>query len=133
MQSGVLLTVDNFDRLLASGRVSRGKAWLASVFGIKPVLWVPTDGRPVEAVGKALGRRRVLPAMLNTLRGKLPENPRSSRFGIAHVGYPEIVDVVRDALLDEYGEVEILSAPATPVIATHTGIGAWAIAYILED
>jgi fatty acid-binding protein DegV len=29
--------------------------------------------------------------------------------------------------------VEILSAPATPVIATHLGIGAWGIAYMVED
>ena len=32
-----------------------------------------------------------------------------------------------------YGEVEILSAPATPVLATHTGIGTFAIAYLVED
>ena len=59
---------------------------------------------------------------------------RSVRFGVVHVGMPEIVDEVSAALRAEYGEhVEILSAPATPVIATHLGIGAWGIAYMVED
>jgi fatty acid-binding protein DegV len=29
--------------------------------------------------------------------------------------------------------VEILTAPVTPVIATHLGIGAWGLAYMVED
>jgi len=132
-QSGVLLTVDNFQRLMASGRVGRGKAWLASAFGLKPVLWVPNDGRATESAGRALGRRRVLPAMMGALRRKLPPEPENVRFGVAHVGCPEVVPQVTEALEQEYGDVEVLTAPATPVIATHTGIGAWAIAFILED
>ena len=39
-----------------------------------------------------------------------------------------------DALQAEYGrDVEVLSAPATPVISTHLGIGAWGLAYMVED
>jgi len=133
LQSGVLLTVDKLDRLLASGRVGRSKAWFATAFGIKPILWVPTDGRAVEPAGRAFGRKRVLPAMMARLRERLPATSRKVRFGVAHVGYPEIVDQVTDAIRQDYGDVEVLSAPATPVIATHTGIGAWAIAFILED
>lgn len=132
-QSGVFLTVDTLDRLLASGRVGRGRAWLASVFGIKPILWVPTDGRAVESAGKAFGRKRALPAVMAALRKKLDPNVEKLRFGVAHVGCPEIVGEVTAALTAEYGEVEILSAPATPVLATHTGVGAWAVAYLVED
>ena len=132
-QSGVVLTVDNLERLMASGRVGRGKAWFASALGIKPVFCVPTDGRAVEPVGRALGRRRVLPAVLGILRKKLPSQVDKIRFGISHVGCPEIVEEVTTALRAEYGDVEILSAPATAVLATHLGIGAWAIAFLLED
>jgi DegV family protein with EDD domain len=132
-QSGVLLTVDSFQRLLASGRVGKGKAWFASVFGIKPVLSVPTDGRPVEPVGRALGRKRVLGAVMGALRERLPSEVEQVRFGVVHVGCEEVVERVSRALREEYGDVEIISAPATPVLATHTGIGAWAIAYLVED
>ncbi len=132
-QSGVLLTVDSLERLLASGRVGRGRAALARILGIRPVLAVPTDGRAVEPAGKALGRRRMLPAVMDALRERIPAGVERVRFGVPHVGCPEIVEEVIRALRAEYGDVEILSAPATPVIATHTGLGAWAVAYMVED
>jgi uncharacterized protein len=132
-QSGILLTVDRLDRLLASGRVGRGRAWLATVLGLKPVLAVPTDGRAVVPVGRALGRKRVLPVVMDVLRESIPPGAGKVRFGIAHVGCPEIVSRATRALRGEYGDAEILSAPATPVLATHTGIGAWAVAFMVED
>ena len=50
------------------------------------------------------------------------------------VGVPEIVEELSLRLKAEYGrDVEILSAPATPVIATHLGIGAWGVVYLVED
>jgi len=132
-QSGVILTVDRMDRLLASGRVSPGKAWLAKLLGLKPILAVPTDGRAVAPVGKVIGRGRVLPAVLEVLRREIPSRAEKIRFGVIHVGRPEIVDRVSGALGEEYGDVEILSAAATPVLATHTGHGAWAVSYLVED
>ncbi len=132
-QSGVILTLDTLDRLLASGRVGRGKAWLASALGLKPVLCVPTDGRGVASVSQAVGRKRALPAVLRGLRKRIPRNAEQIRFGVIHVGCPEIVPEVSEALRREYGEVEILTAPATPVLATHTGIGTWAVAFLVED
>jgi len=132
-QSGIILTVDTFDRLLASGRIGRGKAWFANVFGIKPVLWVPTDGRPVESAGRSIGRKRTVSSVLKVLREKMPERVEKVRFGVSHVGRPEIVGQVREALKKEFGDVEIISAPATPVVATHTGLGAWGLSFLLED
>jgi DegV family protein with EDD domain len=132
-QSGVILTVDRMDRLLASGRVGWGKAWLATFLGLKPLLAVPTDGRAVVPAGKVFGRKRVLPALLRILRKEIPAGARKVRFGVIHVGRPEIVEEVSEALTGEYGDVEILVAPATPVLATHTGHGAWAVAYLVED
>jgi DegV family protein with EDD domain len=132
-QSGILLTVDKFDRLLASGRVGRGKAWLGTVLGLKPVLGVLADGGKVQTIGKARGRSRVVPAMMKALRKQIPPEAEKVRFGVAHVGCPEVVPAVTSALRSEYGDIEILSAPATAVLATHTGIGAWAVAYLVED
>lgn len=132
-QSGEILSVDRFDRLLASGRIGPGRAWLAALLGLKPVLDVPVEGNPVVPIGRAFGRKRVLPAILEALRKRIPREARSVRFGIIHVGRPEIVSGVKKALREEFGDVEILSAAATPVLATHTGYGAWAVAYMVED
>ena len=132
-QSGEILTVDRFDRLLASGRVGRGKAWLGTMLGLKPILGVPLDGKPVEPIGVAVGRSRALPAVMKALKERIPPESRKVRFGVIHVARPSIVDEVSEALRGSYGDVEILSAAATPVLATHTGIGAWAVSYLVED
>ena len=56
------------------------------------------------------------------------------RFGVVHVGMPEIVGEMTRALRAEYGaDVEVIGAPATPVIATHIGLGGWGVAYLVED
>jgi len=132
LRSGIFLTVDSLDRLLASGRVGRGKAWIATALGLKPILSVPTDGRPVVPAGKAFGRKRVLPAVLGLLRDRIPSGVKKVRFGVTHVGCPEVISQVTEALRQEYGDVEIITGPATPVLATHTGIGAWALAFMVE-
>ena len=94
---------------------------------------VPTDGRPLEVERKVLGRKRVLPAVMNVLAEAVPSGAKKIRFGVIHVGRPSIVPEATAALREVYGDVEILSAAATPVIATHTGIGAWAVAFLVED
>jgi DegV family protein with EDD domain len=130
--SGVLFTLDSFDRLVASGRVGKGKAWLGSILNIKPVLGVNKEGLIVP-VSKAVGRSRVINELLDRVDDGIPADAKV-RFGIIHVGFPDIVGVIEAKLRTRYGtDIEILSSPATPVIATHLGLGAWGVAYIVEN
>ncbi len=131
-QSGLLFTVETFDRLLASGRVGRGKALLGTLLNVKPILGLDASGKVVPK-GKAMGRARVMTALLDAIAEEVGERPAKIRFGIVHVGAPDIVPEVRELLVARYGDVEILSAPATPVISTHLGTGAWGVAYLVED
>ena len=132
-RSGILFTVSTFDRLIASGRVSLGKALLGRFLGIKPILGLTNEGR-VQAFGKAFGDRRAQPELLRILREQVPADAEKVRFGVVHVGLPEIVDPMVRELKSAYGShVEVLTAPATPVISTHLGVGAWGIAYLVED
>ncbi|HIA73859.1 MAG TPA: DegV family EDD domain-containing protein [Gemmatimonadetes bacterium] len=132
-QSGILFTVLTLKRLLASGRVGLGQALLARLLGIKPVLEVNKQGR-VAAVGKAMGVTRVRSELMKLVDERIPEGTEHMRFGIFHVGIPEIVKPITEELRGRYGDgVEVISAPATPVIATHLGTGAWGVAYLVED
>ena len=72
-------------------------------------------------------------ALLDAVAEDMERVPETLRFGIVHVGIPEIVPEVRELLVARYGNVEILNAPITPVLATHLGIGAWGLAYMVED
>jgi len=131
-QSGMFVTVDTFDRLLASGRVGRGRAWLGSVLDIKPILEISVQGRAVP-VDRVRGRANVLPRMLELLAQRIPATARRLRFGIAHVDCPEMVEQVAAALRERFGNRDIITAAATSVLATHVGSGAWAVAYQVED
>jgi DegV family protein with EDD domain len=132
-QSGLLFTVATFERLLASGRVGRGTALVGRMLALKPILGLDAAGA-VQRFGQALGRERAREELLRILREQIPPNVEKVRFGIVQVGIPEIVEEISLRLQAEYGrDVEILSAPATPVIATHLGIGTWGVAFIVED
>ena len=117
---------------LASGRVSRSKAFFATLLNVKPILALDEQGKVVPHA-TAIGRKRVMLALLDAIAKEMGRVPERVRFGIVHVGIPEIVAEVRELLVARYGDVEILSAPVTPVIATHLGIGAWGVAYMVED
>ena len=131
-QSGIMFTIETFDRLLASGRVSRSKAFFGTLLNVKPILAIDREGKVVPR-GTAIGRKRVILALLEAVAEDIGCVPETVRFGIVHVGIPEIISEVRELLVARYGEVEILSAPVTPVIATHIGIGAWGLAFMVED
>jgi len=132
-RSGILFTVRTFERLIASGRVGRGKAFVGRFLGLKPVMGMTPDGS-VVTYAKASGEEGARDRMLKVLRSQIDTAATQVRFGVVHVGIPEIVDDISQRLREEYGDrIEILSAPATPVISTHLGIGAWGIAYMVED
>jgi DegV family protein with EDD domain len=132
-RSGILFTIKSFDRLLASGRVSLGRAFLGRLLGLKPILGVDVEGR-VSAVGKARGTAGARAALMRRLEAEIGDCGGRLRFGVVHVGAPELLAEVSDELRRSFGhDVEILTAPATPVLATHLGIGAWGVAWMVDE
>lgn len=131
-RSGLLFTVDIYDYLLASGRVGKGRVWLANLLDLKPVLGLDEKGF-VQPLAKVRGRANVLGRMLDLLSARIPADAHALRFGVIHVAAPEILEPAAAALRERFGAREIIYAPASPVIAVHVGPGAWGIAWMLED
>lgn len=131
-QSGFFFTVDSFDGLVASGRVGAARAWLGGLLDLKPILELDRTGQ-VRPVAKVRGRSQVLPRVLRLLESRIPDGAQRVRFGIVHIGCEEMLEPVARAIRDRYGPCEIITGPASPVIATHTGPGAWGLAYQVED
>lgn len=131
-QSGLFFTVDVFDNLLRSGRVGRGRAMVAGWLDIKPILELNLEGK-VQPVARVRGMRNVMARMLEVIEQRIKPNAKSLRFGVIHVGCSEVLEEARSAIVKRFGEREIITAPATPVIATHLGPGAWGIGWQVED
>lgn len=131
-QSGILFTVRNLDRLIASGRVSQFAGWFGGLLDLKPVLGVGPDGK-IRAYGKARGARRARRLLMETVAAEIPDDARKVRFGVVHVAAPEIAQRACEELRQRYGDAETLVSPITPTISTHLGPGAWGVAYMVED
>jgi DegV family protein with EDD domain len=131
-RSGMLLTVDRYDNLLRSGRISRSKAWLAGMLDVKPILSLDAEGRVVP-VERVRGREQVEARLLALLDQRLTPRPRVVRFGIAHADAPEVADRIRQVLLDRYRPRACLVTLATGVLGTHVGPGAWGVFYQVDD
>jgi DAK2 domain fusion protein YloV len=131
-RSGCFLTVDRFDNLLRSGRVSKGKAWLAGMLDVKPILGLDEAGKIVP-VDRVRGRDNVVPRVLSLLEKRLTPRPRAVRFGVVHAMAPEAAERIRTALVAAYRPKDVIVNLATGVLGTHVGEGAWAVFWQVED
>lgn len=131
-RNGLYLTVDTYDNLIRSGRVSRGRAWLGGMLDIKPILSLDAAGRVVP-VDRVRGKDAVVPRVLALIEKQLTPRPRAIRFGVAHAEAPEVADRLRTALVAAYQPRDCFVALATGVLGTHVGPGAWAVFWQVED
>ena len=131
-QSGGFFTVDNFERLVRSGRLGRGRAWLGAKLNLKPVMALTMEGK-IEPVGRVRGRDAARRRILELLDRALTPRPRALRLGVAHGDIPEFADALRAELVARYRPMQCLVTPITPVIAAHAGIGAWGVFFQNED
>ena len=131
-QSGGWFTVENFERLVRSGRVGRGRAWLGTKLNLKPVMALTMEGK-VEPIARVRGKEAAKRRILELLDHALTPRPKALRLGIAHGDIPEFADALRAELVARYRPMQCLVTPITPVIAAHTGIGAWGVFYQNED
>jgi DegV family protein with EDD domain len=131
-RSGMLLTVDRYDNLLRSGRISRGKAWLAGMLDVKPILSFDGDGHVVP-IERVRGRENLETRALALLDERLTPRPRMVRFGVAHADAPEPAHRICEALTETYHPQDCFVTLATGVLGTHVGPGAWGIFYQVED
>jgi DegV family protein with EDD domain len=128
----MLLTVDRYDNLLRSGRISRGKAWLAGMLDVKPILSLDREGHVVP-IERARGRENVEARVLSQLEQRLTPRPKVIRFGVAHADAPDVAQRIQATLVEKYQPRDCFVALATGVLATHVGPGAWGIFYQVED
>ena len=124
--------MDNFERLVRSGRLGRGRAWLGTKLNLKPVMALTMEGR-IEPVGRVRGRDAARRRILELLDHALTPRPRALRLGVAHGDIPEFAEALRVELVARYRPMQCLVTPITPVIAAHAGIGAWGVFYQNED
>lgn len=131
-RSGALITVDTFENLLRSGRVSRGRAWLGSLLDFKPILEVNRDGRVIP-LDRVRGRAALLDRTLEHLDQRLTPRPHSLRLAVAHADAPDVAERLHEELVRRYAPRDCLVNHVTAALGVHVGPGAWGVFYQIED
>lgn len=130
-RSKLFFTVEDLGGLLRSGRVSRGRAWLGDLLGLRPVLTLDLEGRVVphaRARGDAGAREAILESVDEALAGV-----DRCRIGVVHAGVPQLAAEVAREARRRWSPVDVMCQPLTAVISAHLGAGAWGLCCQIED
>lgn len=121
-------TVDDLNYLKRGGRVSNASAMIGSMLSIKPVLYVPDDGK-LTVSSKVRGRKAALKTLLEGVKRDLV-NPDGMHIIINHADCISEAEWLRDELRKAYptlGQIEILSLGI--IIGAHCGPGLLTVFY----
>ena len=120
-------TVDDLMFLKRGGRIGAVSAFAGSLLGIKPVLHVSDAGKLV-AKQKLRGRKN---AVLELGRHYDAEcTDKASTVFIAHADAADAAEMLRDALLHQFGAKHIVIGEIGAVIGAHAGPGTVALFYL---
>ena len=120
-------TVDDLNYLKRGGRVSNAAALIGSLFSIKPVLYVPDDGKLVAAQ-KARGRKAALEALIDGVKRDLDNDDQV--VSILHADCQRDAEYVRQRILEYYPTLKgIEISDLGIVIGAHCGPGLIAVFY----
>lgn len=128
--SKLYIAVSKLDNLVKGGRISRATGVLSNILNIKVVM----ELKDAELIPVAKGRgTKTFMKWFEDFKAELKSQPNVKQIGISHADGAEIVAPFKKDLQEMYPGMHIPVLHTNPVIATHTGKGAFAIMYYTED
>lgn len=128
--SEIYLAVVNLNNLVAGGRISKMAGALSNLLNIKVMLEV-TDGEiKIRLKGRGL---KPIHKYLDDVYEKMQSGVRKVKaIGISHVQADEEVTKMKATLEKLFPDIKIVVRETVPIIATHTGMGAFCLLYYTE-
>lgn len=116
----LFVVVDTLENLVKGGRIGKGRAMIGSFLKIKPI--ASLDGGEYTPVAKARSYKQVVQYLMNDFNEQTAGKTVKG-IGIAHAEGLAMGDPLKQQLEQE-GHTNIKFDYTTPVISTHTGVGA---------
>ena len=125
----LFVVVDTLDNLVKGGRIGKGKAMLSSLLNIKPIASLDTGEYTPVAKVRSQGQivKYLVKQLVQDIKGKALKG-----ISITHADALELATKLKEAIINEVGQVEVSVYDTTPIISTHTGIGAIGFMYYAE-
>lgn len=124
----LFVVVDTLDNLVKGGRIGKGRAMIGSFLKIKPI--ASLDGGEYTPVSKARSYKQVVQYLSEEFHART-EGKTVKGVGIVHAEGQAMAEPLREKIM-ESGFADIQFDYTTPVISTHTGIGAIGFMFYAE-
>ncbi|MGM0419558.1 MAG: DegV family protein [Bacillota bacterium] len=115
-----IFAVGNLDMLKKGGRISGGKALIANVLNIKPILHFE-DGKIVP-LDKVRGEKRMLKYLVDIMED-IGKNPGEEMIGLNHSARPELVEQMKAKISRKFGTEQYLVGEIGAAVGSHVGKG----------
>lgn len=122
--------VANLNNLVKGGRISRATGVLSNVFNIRVVMQLLDTG--LETMSKGRGNKAFNRWFEELKKDKLSKLSNVKKIGISHAAGLETAMKFKEELQEMFPNIHIPVLDTSPIIATHTGEGAFAIMFYLE-
>lgn len=124
------IVLNTLEYLVKGGRVSSAAGFIGKVLQMKPILTVH-DGK-IEARERVRTRNKAV-ARLRAILDDAVNGHSKIQIGVSHTGLPEEAHAMADEFCELYGLDDCLVLDIPPAVAAHTGPGALAVAYYVEN
>lgn len=111
-----------------SGRVSGLAATMGGLIGIRPVIYMSSEGK-MESVGKEKGRAKAMDRLLSYVE-ELGDDVKGHKVIIGHTDAPEIAEEMEEMLKEKYGaDLDTEIVPTNPTAGSHCGPNGVGVAF----
>lgn len=126
-QSHIYLSFRSLTNMVAGGRLSKTQGLIGNLLNIKVGAFVDNQGK-VDVAMKGRGMKTIT-KFNDEVIAKMQNCAKMLEIGISHAGLPEEAQELADRLNQIWPDIKILISTTTPIVSTHTGLGALAILY----
>ena len=118
-------TVDDLNHLYRGGRLSKSSAFFGTLVGIKPVMYLSTEGK-LTPISKIRGRRQAVEELCRLTKDYIVDAQEQVIY-ICHADCQEDADMLAALVREQIGPKDVDVRYLTPIIGTHAGPGTLAI------
>jgi len=125
----LFVVVDTLDNLVKGGRIGKGKAWIGSLLKIKIIATL--DGGEYTPVAKVRSKAHVVDYLSKEFAKDI-KGRAIKGVGLVHAAGHELASNLKAAIGALTGFDKISIEDTTPIISTHTGVGAIGFMYYCD-
>lgn len=128
-QNRLYIAVASLDNLVKGGRISRAKGVLSSFLNMRIVMELKNG----ELIPIVKGRgSKTFDKWFIDFQNEIKQIPNIQQVGISYAGAPTQAQKFKAELQKNFPQLPVTVYHTTPIIATHTGEGAFAVMYYYE-